>query len=86
MRLYETNHDYIIYEYEENEFFEWEKDVKLCKHFGILLDSYKLYGRPLYYVIVDFRKWDYSQDIEPLKAGLNILANTKPLEKEMKSI
>lgn len=48
--------NYLTYLYEGNEFFQWEKDTKECYEVGILLHSYKAYGRPLYYLVVDFSR------------------------------
>lgn len=69
MRVYESKHDYIIYEYNENEFFEWEKDTQTYIKYGIFLDAFKKYGESLYYLTVDFRQWDYSQAVEPFTPG-----------------
>jgi hypothetical protein len=97
MRITEMNPEYIIYEYNETEFFEWEKDTETYKKHNALLDSYKVYGRAIYHVIVDYRQWNYNVDkalesnalffldeIEPCTPGL--LYSLDKLTKDKKSV
>ena len=51
---HDTEYDCNVYRYEWNEFFEWEKDRKQAEIDGIYLHSYKVYGEPIYFLIVDF--------------------------------
>lgn len=61
MKLYEKHDDYLIYQYDENEFFEWEEDIKLCMKNGILISEFKQYGQPFYFIIVDFTKFNHKR-------------------------
>jgi hypothetical protein len=56
MILFDVDKEYEcnIYQYDENEFFQWEKDRKQAEIDGIYLHSYKQYGMPVYFLIVDF--------------------------------
>jgi hypothetical protein len=51
MELYEQDGDLFTYEYLQDEFDEWTKDVQEAKKAGNYIHSYKLYGCSLYYLI-----------------------------------